>query len=280
MYIQTFGDFKINGKFITLSKKEIELLVYSIIKNPYATIENLIENVWAGFIQPSRNDVGTYFSKINKKINEFFVRLRIKNGKVIVEGKVELDTKLFEKNSRDFLNDNLKLFDKILELYKGPFLGGIDSVWVENYREYFEELFFEMMLVMIKVENNASRRLKILGNLVNLCLDLEKVNDILNFVRKIEFSYQSYVNRDIFDYLYEKDKNLRHSRYIKLILKLKEANELLFKIRRGDVIYKESDKIYYILLETSGNDVNTDIKKFSYRLVNMGVKIKYIGIVN
>ncbi|WP_180373126.1 hypothetical protein [Thermosipho melanesiensis] len=51
---------------------------------------------------------------------------------------------------------------------------------------------------------------------------MKKTNELIDFVKKLEFLYKSYVNKELFDFLYGRDKSLRNPRYTKVILELVE----------------------------------------------------------
>ncbi|APT74893.1 hypothetical protein SU69_06355 [Thermosipho melanesiensis] len=145
MYIKTFGGFSIEKNYTDFTKNKIEIFIYSVIKRNYINVENLINNVWfENDNKPLKKDIAVYFSKINKKLKNYSVRLRIRNVRVILEGKLDIDTELFESIANKFFETNdLNLLDEILKIYKGPFLLETDSLWAESYRKYYEEIFLK-----------------------------------------------------------------------------------------------------------------------------------------
>ncbi|WP_155760992.1 hypothetical protein [Thermosipho melanesiensis] len=49
-------------------------------------------------------------------------------------------------------------------------------------------------------------------------------------------------------------------------------------MRKGDIVYKETDKLYQILMESNENKEES-VRKFIERLKSQGIKIKKFSVI-
>lgn len=275
----TFGDFLISElKNTHFSPKESEILAFVIYKK-HVSVENVLENVWDINQMPCRNDITVFFSKINKKLKNI-ARLNTKDSIVsVVPNKIETDFENFERLSLVSLDKkDTKSLKKAFDIYNGDFLPSISSDWALSVRMYYRQAFFEVGKYLVYSETNVSNEMIYLKKMIDLGLDYNVVKLI---VEEIEKRYEfDLVYEDFFDYVLLKNKLMRFSSYIGMVIIFDKEFPLEDNIRKGDIILKIDTSTYKILIERNWKlSKEKDVELFLEKLKDKNAKIKKVEII-
>lgn len=285
MYIKTFGKFEIvELKNTTFSPKELEILIFIISKSKYCVSTNkIIEEVWDQNEKlPTLNNLSVYFSNINKKLKNKG-KITTKNSISYFEAKdLKTDFNKFVLLTNKFFSDlsNQEAGNEAFEVYNGEFLPGISSNWVLTTRYYYEELYLELIKLLVKNDTNKIKRLVYLKKIIEVGDNFKNFFEILKLINDNEKNYKNFIDENIFELIRYKDKLFREPRFITVLIILEKNFKILNFLRKGDFVTKVSENEFKILLEKTRtkNDEN-EFNNFIKRLKKEGAKIKKAGII-
>ncbi|WP_241229990.1 helix-turn-helix domain-containing protein [Thermosipho globiformans] len=283
MYIKTLGEFAILGlEGIKFSDKEKEIISYIAIKNHegYLSRERLLEDIWYfddKYVSNKRLSV--YLTKINKKIKKLG-RIFCKDSKIKFSGeKIECDAKDFEKNALNFLeNKDYKYGEKAISIYKGNFLEGVYNVWVENFRNTYEVLFFDVIYYLISLTSDYLKKSKYLLYLTYVSSH-EKMLELIKNAKVFDNKENIIVSYDFARFLLEKNFELRDPIYIPIYITLENSVDISRFLRKGDVLSKKDNNTFLVLLEKNHNiSMIEQVTSFLKRLEKSGIEVKHFEV--
>ncbi|MDK2886751.1 MAG: hypothetical protein PWP54_1314 [Thermosipho sp. (in: thermotogales)] len=285
MYIKTFGGFEIKDlKDTKFTSKEIEILVYIILKNGRTSANKIIEEIWDSSDKlPSLNNLTVYFSKINKKLKKKGF-IKSKNSIVSINAKLPYtDFIEFESLSKKFFSEpsTQKLGKEAFDIYQGEFLPEISSNWVLTIRYYFEEIFFELVKLLLKTEKTKINKLSYLKKIINFGCNLDDIVTIIDSINSNNTNLKNFIDENIFELIYLKDKLLRNPRFIAITIIFENDFKILDHLRKGDFATQLSNNKFKILLELDkGKTVESEFNSFKERMKKEGAKIKKASILS
>jgi len=281
MEIYTLGKFEIKElRSIKFSQKEAEIITYISLNHHKGTFKiNLINDIWFYSDEiPSKNEISVYISKINKKLKNI-AKISCKKSKIyIYSNEITIDAITFEKLSNEFLSEqDTKIGENALELYKGKFLEGFDNNWIENLRFLYENLLLNDIKLLLDIENDPFKKILYLEKLAHIGT-YENIAEILNDVFFNKFENNEYIPYEILNFLVEKDKLLRNPKYIVIDLTLEKPINLFKYTRKGDIVSKKGYNHFVILFEKKDSkNPEFEIKSFINRLKKSNIKIKKLS---
>ncbi|MBB6063422.1 hypothetical protein HNP65_001893 [Thermosipho japonicus] len=283
MYIKTLGEFAILGlEGIKFSDKEKEIISYIAIKSHegYLSRERLLEDIWYfddKYVSNKRLSV--YLTKINKKIKKLG-RIFCKDSKIKFFGeKIECDAKAFEKNALNFLeNKDYEYGEKAISIYKGSFLEGVYNVWVENFRNTYEVLFFDVIYYLISLTSDYLKKSKYLLYLTYVSSH-EKMLELIKNAKVFDNKENLFVPYDFAKFLLEKNFELRDPIYIPIYITLENSVDISRFLRKGDVLSKKDNNTFLVLLEKNHNiSMIEQVTSFLKRLEKSGIEVKHFEV--
>jgi|GEM_PF-2575180 len=286
MYIKTFGKFEIvELKNMNFSPKEVEIIIFIISKNGFSVSTNkIIDEVWnPNENLPTLNNLTVYFSNINKKLKNKG-KIKTKNSISYFEAKdLKTDFNKFVLSTNKFFSDpsNQKAANEAFEVYSGEFLPGISSNWVLTTRYYYEDLYFELIKLLVEKEKSKIKRFAYLKKIIDVGNNFENILEILKLIHENEKNYKSFIDENIFELIHYKDKLLREPRFIALLIIFENQFKILNFLRKGDFVSKVSENKFKLLLEKNKTkDTESEFNFLIKRLKKEGAKIKKVGIIN
>ncbi|MBO8160452.1 MAG: hypothetical protein H0Z24_02350 [Thermosipho sp. (in: Bacteria)] len=279
MTIKTFGKFEIfELKDTEFSPKEREILTYIVSKKCNISIEKIIDEIWMDSDEIcSRKNLTVYFSKINKKIKKVG-KIQTKNSVVFLEtDHLSIDFEIFESLVKKFVEsgEDRIIGLKAFEIYGGDFLPGINSNWVLTTRYFYEDLFFELVKLLVEKENDNFQKLIFIKKIIDTGNNFDNIIRILNTTQNNKIDAKYFVDENIFKLIYLKDKLMRHPRFIAISITFENDFDLLKYLRKGDFAAKISNKTFQVLLEKDPKKTATsELNAFKKRIKKNGGIIK------
>ena len=181
----------INDELDTENTNEIEIKL-KVNEEEYSRILNIIKNNSVN--KRNVNQIDTYYTLINKKLNQEWLRIRNENGKYIFNYKKKIDNSHYEKY--DVLIDNFNNLNIILNTLGSKQLGTINkNRTIYIYKDKYEFSFDIVKDIGIFIEIE----------LINKSNDFEKdFFDLLNLLEDLKIDLNIVDRKKYIDYLEEK----------------------------------------------------------------------------
>lgn len=181
----------INDELDTENTNEIEIKL-KVNEEEYSRILNIIKNNSVN--KRNVNQIDTYYTLTNKKLNQEWLRIRNENGKHIFNYKKKIDNSHYEKY--DVLIDNFNNLNIILNTLGSKQIGTINkNRTIYIYKDKYEFSFDIVKDIGIFIEIE----------LINKSNDFEKdFFDLLNLLEDLKIDLNIVDRKKYIDYLEEK----------------------------------------------------------------------------
>lgn len=181
----------INDELDTENTNEIEIKL-KVNEEEYSRILNIIKNNSVN--KRNVNQIDTYYTLTNKKLNQEWLRIRNENGKYIFNYKKKIDNSHYEKY--DVLIDNFNNLNIILNALGSKQIGTINkNRTIYIYKDKYEFSFDIVKDIGIFIEIE----------LINKSNDFEKdFFDLLNILEDLKIDLNIVDRKKYIDYLEEK----------------------------------------------------------------------------
>lgn len=181
----------INDELDTENTNEIEIKL-KVNEEEYSRILNIIKNNSVN--KRNVNQIDTYYTLTNKKLNQEWLRIRNENGKYIFNYKKKIDNSHYEKY--DVLIDNFNNLNIILNTLGSKQIGTINkNRTIYIYKDKYEFSFDIVKDIGIFIEIE----------LINKSNDFEKdFFDLLNLLEDLKIDLNIVDRKKYIDYLEEK----------------------------------------------------------------------------
>lgn len=181
----------INDELDTENTNEIEIKL-KVNEEEYSRILNIIKNNSVN--KRNVNQIDTYYTLTNKKLNHEWLRIRNENGKYIFNYKKKIDNSHYEKY--DVLIDNFNNLNIILNTLGSKQIGTINkNRTIYIYKDKYEFSFDIVKDIGIFIEIE----------LINKSNDFEKdFFDLLNLLEDLKIDLNIVDRKKYIDYLEEK----------------------------------------------------------------------------
>ena len=181
----------INDELDTENTNEIEIKL-KVNEEEYSRILNIIKNNSVN--KRNVNQMDTYYTLTNKKLNQEWLRIRNENGKYIFNYKKKIDNSHYEKY--DVLIDNFNNLNIILNTLGSKQIGTINkNRTIYIYKDKYEFSFDIVKDIGIFIEIE----------LINKSNDFEKdFFDLLNLLEDLKIDLNIVDRKKYIDYLEEK----------------------------------------------------------------------------
>lgn len=181
----------INDELDTENTNEIEIKL-KVNEEEYSRILNIIKNNSVN--KRNVNQIDTYYTLTNKKLNQEWLRIRNENGKYIFNYKKKIDNSHYEKY--DVLIDNFNNLNIILNTLGSKQIGTINkNRTIHIYKDKYEFSFDIVKDIGIFIEIE----------LINKSNDFEKdFFDLLNLLEDLKIDLNIVDRKKYIDYLEEK----------------------------------------------------------------------------
>lgn len=158
----------INDELDTENTNEIEIKL-KVNEEEYSRILNIIKNNSVN--KRNVNQIDTYYTLINKKLNQEWLRIRNENGKYIFNYKKKIDNSHYEKY--DVLIDNFNNLNIILNTLGSKQIGTINKnriiyIYEDKYEFSFDIVKDIGMFIEIELINKSNGFEKDFYDLLNL----------------------------------------------------------------------------------------------------------------
>ena len=177
----------INDELDTENTNEIEIKL-KVNEEEYSRILNIIKNNSVN--KRNVNQIDTYYTLINKKLNQEWLRIRNENGKYIFNYKKKIDNSHYEKY--DVLIDNFNNLNIILNTLGSKQIGTINKnriiyIYEDKYEFSFDIVKDIGMFIEIELINKSSDFEKDFFDLLNLLEDLKIDLNIIDRKKYIDY---------------------------------------------------------------------------------------------
>lgn len=177
----------INDELDTENTNEIEIKL-KVNEEEYSRILNIIKNNSVN--KRNVNQIDTYYTLINKKLNQEWLRIRNENGKYIFNYKKKIDNSHYEKY--DVLIDNFNNLNIILNTLGSKQIGTINKnriiyIYEDKYEFSFDIVKDIGMFIEIELINKSSDFEKDFFDLLNLLEDLKIDLNIVDRKKYIDY---------------------------------------------------------------------------------------------
>lgn len=177
----------INDELDTENTNEIEIKL-KVNEEEYSRILNIIKNNSVN--KRNVNQIDTYYTLINKKLNQEWLRIRNENGKYIFNYKKKIDNSHYEKY--DVLIDNFNNLNIILNTLGSKQIGTINKnriiyIYEDKYEFSFDIVKDIGMFIEIELINKSSDFEKDFYDLLNLLKDLKIDLNIIDRKKYIDY---------------------------------------------------------------------------------------------
>lgn len=177
----------INDELDTENTNEIEIKL-KVNEEEYSRILNIIKNNSVN--KRNVNQIDTYYTLINKKLNQEWLRIRNENGKYIFNYKKKIDNSHYEKY--DVLIDNFNNLNIILNTLGSKQIGTINKnriiyIYEDKYEFSFDIVKDIGMFIEIELINKSSDFEKDFYDLLNLLEDLKIDLNIIDRKKYIDY---------------------------------------------------------------------------------------------
>lgn len=177
----------INDELDTENTNEIEIKL-KVNEEEYSRILNIIKNNSVN--KRNVNQIDTYYTLINKKLNQEWLRIRNENGKYIFNYKKKIDNSHYEKY--DVLIDNFNNLNIILNALGSKQIGTINKnriiyIYEDKYEFSFDIVKDIGMFIEIELINKSNDFEKDFYDLLNLLEDLKIDLNIVDRKKYIDY---------------------------------------------------------------------------------------------
>lgn len=177
----------INDELDTENTNEIEIKL-KVNEEEYSRILNIIKNNSVN--KRNVNQIDTYYTLTNKKLNQEWLRIRNENGKYIFNYKKKIDNSHYEKY--DVLIDNFNNLNIILNTLGSKQIGTINKnriiyIYEDKYEFSFDIVKDIGMFIEIELINKSSDFEKDFYDLLNLLEDLKIDLNIVDRKKYIDY---------------------------------------------------------------------------------------------
>lgn len=177
----------INDELDTENTNEIEIKL-KVNEEEYSRILNIIKNNSVN--KRNVNQIDTYYTLINKKLNQEWLRIRNENGKYIFNYKKKIDNSHYEKY--DVLIDNFNNLNIILNTLGSKQIGTINKnriiyIYKDKYEFSFDIVKDIGMFIEIELINKSNDFEKDFYDLLNLLEDLKIDLNIVDRKKYIDY---------------------------------------------------------------------------------------------
>lgn len=177
----------INDELDTENTNEIEIKL-KVNEEEYSRILNIIKNNSVN--KRNVNQIDTYYTLTNKKLNQEWLRIRNENGKYIFNYKKKIDNSHYEKY--DVLIDNFNNLNIILNTLGSKQIGTINKnrtiyIYKDKYEFSFDIVKDIGMFIEIELINKSSDFEKDFYDLLNLLEDLKIDLNIIDRKKYIDY---------------------------------------------------------------------------------------------
>lgn len=177
----------INDELDTENTNEIEIKL-KVNEEEYSRILNIIKNNSVN--KRNVNQIDTYYTLTNKKLNQEWLRIRNENGKYIFNYKKKIDNSHYEKY--DVLIDNFNNLNIILNTLGSKQIGTINKnriiyIYEDKYEFSFDIVKDIGMFIEIELINKSSDFEKDFYDLLNLLKDLKIDLNIIDRKKYIDY---------------------------------------------------------------------------------------------
>lgn len=177
----------INDELDTENTNEIEIKL-KVNEEEYSRILNIIKNNSVN--KRNVNQIDTYYTLINKKLNQEWLRIRNENGKYIFNYKKKIDNSHYEKY--DVLIDNFNNLNIILNTLGSKQIGTINKnriiyIYEDKYEFSFDIVKDIGMFIEIELINKSNDFEKDFFDLLNLLEDLKIDLNIIDRKKYIDY---------------------------------------------------------------------------------------------
>ncbi len=177
----------INDELDTENTNEIEIKL-KVNEEEYSRILNIIKNNSVN--KRNVNQIDTYYTLTNKKLNQEWLRIRNENGKYIFNYKKKIDNSHYEKY--DVLIDNFNNLNIILNTLGSKQIGTINKnriiyIYEDKYEFSFDIVKDIGMFIEIELINKSSDFEKDFYDLLNLLEDLKIDLNIIDRKKYIDY---------------------------------------------------------------------------------------------
>lgn len=177
----------INDELDTENTNEIEIKL-KVNEEEYSRILNIIKNNSVN--KRNVNQIDTYYTLINKKLNQEWLRIRNENGKYIFNYKKKIDNSHYEKY--DVLIDNFNNLNIILNTLGSKQIGTINKnriiyIYEDKYEFSFDIVKDIGIFIEIELINKSSDFEKDFYDLLNLLEDLKIDLNIIDRKKYIDY---------------------------------------------------------------------------------------------
>lgn len=177
----------INDELDTENTNEIEIKL-KVNEEEYSRILNIIKNNSVN--KRNVNQIDTYYTLINKKLNQEWLRIRNENGKYIFNYKKKIDNSHYEKY--DVLIDNFNNLNIILNTLGSKQIGTINKnrtiyIYKDKYEFSFDIVKDIGIFIEIELINKSNDFEKDFFDLLNLLEDLKIDLNIIDRKKYIDY---------------------------------------------------------------------------------------------
>lgn len=177
----------INDELDTENTNEIEIKL-KVNEEEYSRILNIIKNNSVN--KRNVNQIDTYYTLINKKLNQEWLRIRNENGKYIFNYKKKIDNSHYEKY--DVLIDNFNNLNIILNTLGSKQIGTINKnriiyIYEDKYEFSFDIVKDIGIFIEIELINKSNDFEKDFFDLLNLLEDLKIDLNIVDRKKYIDY---------------------------------------------------------------------------------------------
>ena len=177
----------INDELDTENTNEIEIKL-KVNEEEYSRILNIIKNNSVN--KRNVNQIDTYYTLINKKLNQEWLRIRNENGKYIFNYKKKIDNSHYEKY--DVLIDNFNNLNIILNTLGSKQIGTINKnrtiyIYKDKYEFSFDIVKDIGIFIEIELINKSNDFEKDFFDLLNLLEDLKIDLNIVDRKKYIDY---------------------------------------------------------------------------------------------
>lgn len=177
----------INDELDTENTNEIEIKL-KVNEEEYSRILNIIKNNSVN--KRNVNQIDTYYTLTNKKLNQEWLRIRNENGKYIFNYKKKIDNSHYEKY--DVLIDNFNNLNIILNTLGSKQIGTINKnriiyIYKDKYEFSFDIVKDIGIFIEIELINKSNDFEKDFYDLLNLLEDLKIDLNIVDRKKYIDY---------------------------------------------------------------------------------------------
>lgn len=177
----------INDELDTENTNEIEIKL-KVNEEEYSRILNIIKNNSVN--KRNVNQIDTYYTLTNKKLNQEWLRIRNENGKYIFNYKKKIDNSHYEKY--DVLIDNFNNLNIILNTLGSKQIGTINKnrtiyIYKDKYEFSFDIVKDIGIFIEIELINKSNDFEKDFFDLLNLLEDLKIDLNIVDRKKYIDY---------------------------------------------------------------------------------------------